>query len=137
MALETRAADTEVNQELERRARKVIEHAAGMHGLQYEIEVTGACETFECDEELVDLVVAEAGSVGGIETADRWHQAGGSEDASLLVRRVQEQGGKATYMVVGTTLAAPHHNDHFDIDEESLPVAVELLERVAHRALKG
>jgi metal-dependent amidase/aminoacylase/carboxypeptidase family protein len=36
--------------------------------------------------------------------------------------------------VVGSTLAAPHHRGHFDIDEESLPVAVELLERIAPSA---
>jgi aminobenzoyl-glutamate utilization protein A len=137
MAVETRAASTEVNQELERRVRTVIEHAAAMHGLEHEVEVTGGAETFDCDEELVDLVVEEAAEVASIQEARRWYRAGASEDASLLVRRVQEQGGKATYLVVGTTLAAPHHNDHFDIDEESLPVAVELLERIAHRAVRA
>lgn len=137
MAVETRATDEAINAELERRVRTIVEHAAGMHGLAHEVEVTGGCTILRCDEEMVDLVVEEARQVDGVQTAQRWRQAGGSEDASLLVKRVQEQGGKATYMVIGTTLAAPHHNDHFDIDEESLSMGVELLERVARRALEA
>jgi aminobenzoyl-glutamate utilization protein A len=36
-------------------------------------------------------------------------------------------------MVIGTTIAAPHHHYKFDIDEKVLPHSVELLERIAGR----
>ena len=55
---------------------------------------------------------------------------GGSEDATVMIGRVQERGGKATYMVFGSPLAAGHHNLSFDWDEDALLVAVEVFGRV-------
>lgn len=137
MAVETRAQDPDVNQELERRVRAIVAAAAEMHELQHDVELVGEAWTISCDDELVDVVLEEARQVDGFYSFQRSHAAIGSEDASLLMRHVQERGGKATYMVVGTSIAAPHHNDRFDFDEEALPLAVELLERVARRSLDG
>jgi aminobenzoyl-glutamate utilization protein A len=50
--------------------------------------------------------------------------AGGSEDATYMMQRVQENGGLATYLVIGTTLAAGHHNEKFDIDERVMGIAI-------------
>ena len=47
-------------------------------------------------------------------------RAGGSEDATWMMRRVQEQGGRATYMALGSDITAPHHNGRFDLDERSI-----------------
>jgi aminobenzoyl-glutamate utilization protein A len=46
---------------------------------------------------------------------------------ALLIRRVQEQGGAGTLMIVGASSPAPHHTTTFDIDERSLPIAVGVL----------
>jgi len=60
---------------------------------------------------------------------------GASEDATFLMEAVQEQGGAATYAIVGTDHPTAHHTPTFDVDERSLPVAVDVLaasiERVA------
>ncbi|MHB8618766.1 MAG: amidohydrolase [Chloroflexota bacterium] len=137
MVVETRARVADVNQELERRVRQIVAGAAAMHDLDHEVTLVGEASTIRCDEELVDVVLDEARHVPGFTSFQRSHVAIGSEDASLLMQRVQERGGKATYMVVGSTTAAPHHSDLFDIDEAALPLAVGLLERVALRSLRA
>ena len=40
--------------------------------------------------------------------------------------RVQAHGGKAAYMCIGSDIAAPHHNDSFNIDERSLFIGLKL-----------
>lgn len=135
MIVETRAVDADVNKDLEGRVRSIIEHSAAMYGLEYRIEVIGESSTADCDQELVDLVLEEARHVDGFHSFRPSRALGGGEDATFLMRRVQELGGKATYMMIGTPIAAPHHHHQFDICEDVLPMAVELLERVARRTL--
>lgn len=55
----------------------------------------------------------------------------GSEDATLMMARVQQNGGMASYMVFGTELSAGHHNEKFDFDEQVMNVAIETLARTA------
>ena len=50
----------------------------------------------------------------------------GSEDATFLMQHVQQQGGLATYSIIGTNLAAGHHHEEFDIDEEDMLSAIEI-----------
>nr|WP_182428276.1 MULTISPECIES: hypothetical protein [unclassified Clostridium] len=40
--------------------------------------------------------------------------------------KVQSHGGKAAYMCIGSNIAAPHHNDHFNFDESSLLTGLRL-----------
>lgn len=136
MLIETRAADRGTNKELERRVRLIVEHSASMHELEQRISVVGEATTIVCDEELVSWVLDEARQVPGFNSFKNYHKAGASEDASFMMRAVQEKGGRATYMVIGTPLAAPHHNQKFDIGEEALPMAVNLLERLGRRMLR-
>lgn len=137
MVIETRAVTEEGNKELERRVRSIVAHSAAMHELEYEVEVIGAAIPLFCDEELVSLAVEEAekmddfSSVKGVRNAESL----GSEDASFMIQRVQENGGKGTYMVIGADLPAPHHHPQFDIDESVLPTSVDLLYRIAVRVL--
>jgi aminobenzoyl-glutamate utilization protein A len=52
---------------------------------------------------------------------------GGSEDATQLMNYVQERGGLAAYVGVGTDHPGGHHTATFDVDEASIPIGVELL----------
>lgn len=137
MLVETRAADAETNKEVERRVRTIAENSASMHELTCNVSIIGEATTMTCDEELVSLVLEEARKITGFKSFNNYHKAGASEDASFLMRAVQEHGGHATYMVIGTPIAAPHHNQKFDIGEDALPMAVDLLEKIGLRTLTG
>ena len=62
-------------------------------------------------------------------------RAGGSEDATWMMRRVQEQGGQATYMALGSDITAPHHNGRFDLDERSMILGVRAVAAIAENLL--
>ncbi|MCL6660999.1 amidohydrolase [Paenibacillus amylolyticus] len=133
MVIETRSTSEETNRELERRVRHIIEHSAAMHELTATVEVVGSAIPIQCDMELAELAVQQAEGIAGFTHAEAISDSAalGSEDASYMIRRVQEQGGRATYMIVGSELPAPHHHPEFDIDEAVLAPAVELLEKLA------
>ncbi|AND39136.1 MULTISPECIES: amidohydrolase [Cytobacillus] len=137
MNIETRALTEEENKDLEERVRNIITHSASMHELDHQIEVIGAAIPITCDNELVELTIEEAKQAEGFTSFGNGEGKGlGSEDASFMIKRVQDLGGKGTYMIVGSTIPAPHHNPKFDIEEEILPHAVELFNRIARRILK-
>src|SRR5699024_9329067 len=135
MIIETRSDVASINKDLEKRVRKIVQHSALMHDLDYEIETIGEGTTIICDDDLVNIVVEEAQQIDAFHTVHHLCAGGGSEDASFLIERVQERGGKGTYLLVGTELSAPHHHSKFDVQEESLELAVELLYRIAKREL--
>jgi aminobenzoyl-glutamate utilization protein A len=135
MLIETRSTAAEVNTELEKRVREIIQHSAQMHGLGYEIEVVGSAIPIICDSDPVKVVMEEASAIEAFETIKEFHKGGASEDASFLINRIQEKGGRGTYMLIGTTIAAPHHHEKFDIDERVLQPSISLLERIAKREL--
>lgn len=138
MIIETRSVTEEANAEMEKRVRNIVAHSAGMHELEHEIEIIGQAITIRCDQELVELAMEEARNVDGFSTIEACRKSGsaGSEDASFMIRRVQDNGGKGTYMIIGTDIPAPHHHPKFDIQEEVLPRSVELLNLIARRLLK-
>ena len=61
---------------------------------------------------------------------------GASDDATILMRAVQAQGGLAAYAFLGADLAAGHHQPDFDFDEAVLWPGVRWLEKVC-RELAG
>lgn len=136
MIVETRAETSQVNQELEDRVRNIIAHSAQMHELGVKIRVIGGGIAIACDEDLVRLAMEEAASVPLVHSVRASQLLGGSEDASFLIDRVQSLGGRGTYVVVGSHIPAPHHNERFDIHEDDLQIGVDLLHRIALRSLQ-
>lgn len=130
LLLELRATDGETNAELLRRVQKILNNAADMHELQVDIEEIGRATTAVCDPELVSEVARAAKSMSAYPTVVDSHDVGVSEDATLLMRAVQDQGGRANYFVVGASSPGPHHSQLFDIAEAALPPAVDLLELI-------
>mgnify|MGYP000321240406 CR=1 FL=1 len=124
---EVRGETTELMTYMRERADDVLEHAAGMHDCEYSIERTGEAPSAENDDALVDIGYEVAGSVSGVSSRLRTAPLGGSEDATVLMRRVQETGGKAAYVCVGTDHPGGHHTATFDVDEPSLAVGVDWL----------
>jgi len=72
-----------------------------------------------------------AWEVEGVERVVPTEEFGVSEDVTYLMERVQENGGLASYVLVGTDHPTSHHTPTFDIDEDSLEVGVTLLTETA------
>ncbi|MFB4300968.1 amidohydrolase [Actinomadura sp. NTSP31] len=137
MALELRASDGDVCDELERRARNVLAAAGAAGEVEVDIERIGAATTAVCDPPAVRAVAEAARSLPPVTAVHEDHRFGASDDATLLMRDVQARGGTATYAVVGASSPAPHHSPGFDIDEASLGIAADVLERAVRSAAGG
>jgi aminobenzoyl-glutamate utilization protein A len=112
---------------MEARARDVVEHAAAMHQCESTFDLRGEAPSAESDEELVELVHQVATGHEAVDSPVRRGTLGGSEDATYLMQHVQDQGGYAAYVVVGTDHPGGHHTATFDVDERSLPIGVDVL----------
>jgi aminobenzoyl-glutamate utilization protein A len=130
LVYETRADSTEVAAELARRAEVVVRAAGEMYEAGVELIRTGHATTAETDPTVAAALTAAAAGLAEVRAT---HPLGASDDASLLMRAVQEAGGVAGYAVVGSDAPGPPHSPSFDVDEAVLPVAVSWLER----AVKG
>ncbi len=91
-----------------------------------EIEKMGEAVDLASDPALVDVIAEVAASVPGVARVSATANFGGSEDATVLARRVQARGGQAAYFVIGSRRPAGHHQAEFDIDEASLAIGFEL-----------
>ncbi|PSQ32617.1 amidohydrolase [Halobacteriales archaeon SW_10_68_16] len=124
---EVRGATTDLMEYTREHAERMLESAAEMHDCSVEIERGGEAPSAKSDDEVVDAVAAVAEGVEGVESVVRRDDLGGSEDASYLMRRVQQRGGVAGYVCIGTDHPGGHHTATFDVDEDSLSIGVDVL----------
>ncbi len=129
--VETRGAISEINDYVYAEAVRIIEAAAAMQGCKVSMELMGGAAGCENDPELVARIrkvaerqkllpdIIEAGNIGG------------SEDCTYFMERVQKNGGQAAFVMVGTELAAGHHDSFFDFNEEALVPAIALMSGAA------
>ncbi|ELK55816.1 indole-3-acetyl-L-aspartic acid hydrolase [Haloferax sp. BAB-2207] len=127
LRVEVRGGTADLNEYMLDKARRVLDHAAGMHDVSVETGLYGKTATFTADDEMIEAVLASAADLDDVtETVPRL-DIGGSEDASYLIRRVQEHGGKATYVGIGASNEFGHHTSRFDIDEDALDIGVDVV----------
>lgn len=132
LKVETRGESEAINNYVFARAKAVIDGAAAMYGVSSELRLMGAATSSTPSPAWVNYLREQAQQVAGVEQAiDKVKAPAGSEDATLMMARVQQNGGLASYMVFGTTLSAGHHNEKFDFDETVMLIAIETLARTA------
>ncbi|GAB3039933.1 amidohydrolase [Natronobiforma cellulositropha] len=112
---------------------RTFEAAAEMHGCTVDLEVVSESPRADSDPELTEVLYEVAAEVPGVDTPVRTADFGASEDATFLMQRVQEAGGVAAYLIVGTDHPDNHHTPHFDVDERSLEVGVDVLTAALER----
>ena len=124
---EVRGETTELMEYTREKAVNVLESAAAMH--ECEVEVTGGGEapSATSDEAVVEQVARAAEGTAGVDSILHRDDLGGSEDATYLMQRVQDNGGVAGYVGIGTDHPGGHHTSTFDVDERSLDIGVDVL----------
>ena len=120
MKYEVRGGTDEICELMEEGARRCIEGAATLQGVEVTSEITGRTIGAKSDGAMKDHLARVAGS-SPVEF--RVHDArplGGGEDATYFMRRVQERGGKSLYFLLGGSTPTGHHTSTFDVDERAL-----------------
>jgi aminobenzoyl-glutamate utilization protein A len=137
LQIETRGETEELDAFMVERVRDIVRGAAMMEGVAHTIDRVGHTTGGHSDQLLVDEVrscAAESPLVREITPAAPF---GASDDATLLMQRVQARGGQAVYFGLGADLAADHHTPEFDFDEGCLAVGVDVLTRLIQRLCGG
>ncbi len=125
--VETRGATTAIDAYVYTEAVRIVEAAAAMQGVKVHIGLMGGaagCESDPALAERIQQVVKRQGLFSEIVPAGN---IGGSEDCTYLMERVQKNGGQATFLMIGTELAAGHHDCFFDFNEDALVPGIALL----------
>ena len=135
LAFEVRGATTAVNEFMTAEARRIIDGVALAHDVTAEVRVIGSAQSGSCDPELKAVVHMAAESLPQTKKVVDSLEMAGSEDATFFMNAVQKRGGQATYLLIGSALAAGHHHPAFDFDEAALMHGVELYAAIADRLL--
>lgn len=134
---EVRGDTTEINRYMDEQARQICEGAAKMAGCRCDMVLQGSAESQHSDKDFLEDIAGIVQRtlphlrVSSCKNAQNW----GSEDISLMMNRVQEHGGKATYMRSMTDMASPQHTNTFDIDEKVLVDGIETFSMIVYELL--
>jgi aminobenzoyl-glutamate utilization protein A len=131
LKLETRGTTSSINEYVFGEAVRIVKAAADMYDVKINMTEMGGAAGCESDDVLVERIRQVAERSGLFSEILPAGNIGGSEDCTYLMERVQQKGGLAAYVMVGTELAAGHHDFRFDINEEALPLAIGLMACVA------
>lgn len=124
MEIETRGETTELNKYMEDYANRILESSAMMHDTDVEIKCVGKSINADSDKELIDFAVNIAKNMKEFDKVIKKASFGASEDICYMMKRVQDNGGKALYMMFGTELKGEHHSVRFDFNEEDMFKAI-------------
>ncbi|AFO59283.1 MULTISPECIES: amidohydrolase [unclassified Natrinema] len=124
---EVRGETTELMEYMKRRSRRVLRSAAEMHDCTVSFETGAEAPSATSDGELASIVADVAGQTAGVDRVLERDDLGGSEDATFLMKTVQENGGTACYVGVGTDHPTGHHTATFDVDEASIGHGIDVL----------
>ena len=135
MQIETRGENEDVNEKLKIKVLNVIEGSAKTFDVKYKIVEAGGAPAYnKYDKEFVGKISEHLKEKGF--NIDIARSLGGSEDVTYMMNRVEEKGGKSVHFGFGTTLAAAHHNNKFDFEEESLELAFNALKGTIELLIK-
>lgn len=130
MELEVRGETTELNQYMEDQALRIIDNAASLYGCTSETIIQGKAPSLVSSpdfREEINLILNKLKTVKLCTDGQRFRA---SEDASLMMEAVKQQGGQAAYMLFSTDTTAPLHSRNYDYDEAILPKAAAILSSI-------
>ena len=124
---EVRGGTTALAEHMSEHADRVLHSAAEMHDVDVDVSTKGEAPSAESDAALADLIGDVAADTEGITEIVERADLGGSEDATYLMKRVQERGGLACYVGVGTDHPGGHHTGTFDVVEHDVAIGIDVL----------
>jgi len=134
---EVRGATTALADYASEHADRILTSAAAMHDCDVEVTTKGEAPSAKSDDALADVIGAVAADVDGVTSVRDRGDLGGSEDATYLMQRVQDRGGLACYVGVGTDHPGGHHTGEFDVVEDDIAVGVDVLAGAIRRVGAG
>ena len=126
MVVEYRGETPDICAYLEERVFDILDGSAKAYGMEYTYEDYGEVPSGKSDDAMMDVVRRAAVKVPWFEKIYFEGNVGGTDDAAVMMTRVQKNGGKGAYIGIGTNTTQPVHNAEFDIDEDCIDAAIDL-----------
>ena len=133
MALEVRGETSSINDYMADQVKNIVEGISKGFGVTYEMSTMGAAVDFVNDPDMSRLVTEVAEKVSSVHTVIPEKNFGGSEDYSILGRRVQTHGGKAAFFICGADRVSGHHQGDFDVDEKGLETGFDMFKGIVEK----
>lgn len=127
VSVEYRGQTQEISAYARRRVFEVLDGAAKMHGMDYTYVDFGEIPAAKSDDAMMEIISRAAEKTPWFSKIYFEGNVGGTDDASVMMNKVQEHGGIATYLGIGTNTTNVLHHPEFDLDEEAIPAAIEML----------
>ena len=127
--METRGETSELDEYMDKQARRIIKAAADMYDCKYSITQVGGTKSGESSPEMMIKFKFIAQTMPFFDDIIEYSSFGATEDFSHFMTIVQQNGGIGTYVMIGSDLTAGHHSNYFDFDESILSPGVELIIR--------
>lgn len=122
LVMEVRGETTEINDYMAKAVESTVSGITAAYGCMYDLRRVGEAVTYRGDEEAVELIKSAAAEVPGVDSVVDMNAKVGSEDCTVLIRRVQEHGGKAVFFYFGCNHHGHHRHDFEIQDETSLAI---------------
>lgn len=126
LQVEVRGQTQEINDYLAEHVTRCAQSSALAYELEMKKEIMGEAIDLINSPEMIAIVEEVARGIPHLTICPET-SCTGSEDATIMIRRVQDRGGKAIYYIVGSALPQGHHKTKFDFEEKVLTTGVELM----------
>lgn len=136
LELETRGLTTELNEYMENHVKRIVEASALMHDCTFNIEKHGSSMSGFSNKEMIDIIKESVKYIDEYTNIIENKSFGAGEDFTCMLYAVQQNGGIGSYIQAGIDRYAPHHNDKFNFNNESLRPAVLACAITAYNILK-
>lgn len=127
MSIEYRGQTQEISQYARSRVFDILDGSVKAYDMDYTYIDFGEIPAAQSDDAMMQVIERAAGQVDWFQKIYFEGSVGGTDDASVMMNKVQANGGNATYVGIGTDTTQPLHNAEFDLDEEAIPAAIEML----------
>ena len=126
MVVEYRGETPDICAYLEKRVFDILDGAAKSYDMEYTYDDYGEVPAGKSDDAMMEVVRRAAVKVPWFEKIYFEGNVGGTDDAAVMMTRVQKNGGKGAYIGIGTNTTQPVHNAEFDLDEDCIDAAIDL-----------
>jgi aminobenzoyl-glutamate utilization protein A len=126
LRIEYRGETPAISAYLRERIFDILDGTAKAYGLTYTFDDYGEVPSGKSDDAMMEIIERAAKKVPWFETVYFEGNVGGTDDAAVMMTRVQKNGGIGAYVGIGTDVTQPVHNAEFDIDEDCIDAAIEL-----------
>lgn len=126
MRIEYRGQKPAISEYAGQRIFDILEGTAKAYGLKYHYVDYGEVPAGASDYAMMEVVQRAAKKVPWFQTVYFEGNVGGTDDAAVMLTKVQQNGGIGSYVGIGADTTGPVHNPEFDFDEDCLQAAVDV-----------